>query len=52
MRGGIDAGDLRIRPPVVGVVELQKKYDPGTGIFLSGCGVSWALARGAFLAAR
>ena len=31
LRGGIDPGDLRFRPRVVGVVEIWNGFEPGMG---------------------
>ena len=33
LRGGIDPGDLRLPPRVVGVVEIWKGFEPGMAIY-------------------
>ena len=33
LQGSIDLGDLIFRPPVAGVVEIERKPDPGMGTY-------------------
>ena len=41
LRGGINPRDLRFRPPVVGVVEMEGFMIRGWELILPGCGGTW-----------
>ena len=49
--GSIDPGDVRYRPRVVKVVDMEGFLNRGWELILPGCGGTSALARGATLAA-
>ena len=49
---GINPGDLRFRPRVVGVVDMEGFLTRGWELILPGCGGTSAFTRGATLAAR